>query len=266
MKKIKEVYGDQMKIIGIIPARYGSTRFPGKPLADIHGKPMIWWVYQQAAMSKKTDGIVVALDDKRIAEVCYKYSIPFVMTAEHPTAAHRLYEVSKNIDCDYYIQINGDEPLISYDLIDLAIPDYIPTDIEFGSNVIAKITDAVELMDPSNIKVVCNEDDYMVYMSRNTIPYSQGHIDFDYFKHVGIIGYTKKMLDFYYTSQPGYYEKIEGIDTLRFIDYNKPLKTFKADVIGGGYHSLSVDTESDLAKVRLLVKNEIDKGNIPFFK
>ncbi len=242
-----------MRVLGVIPARYGSTRLPGKPLRDILGHPMIWCVYQRVAALKEIDKIVVATDDVRISEVCEKYEIPFVMTSsEHRTAADRLQEVSEHIKADFYVQINGDEPLINTDAVISAIPDEIPKEYEFGTNIIAPVKDAVQIMDPSNIKVVFDDKLNALYMSRVPIPYPFKSIRYDYFKHIGIIGYNKKMLDFYKNSVPGRYELIEGIDTLRFIDYGKQLKFVKVDEC----NSLSVDTEKDLEKVIRMIKEQ----------
>ncbi len=236
-----------MKTVGIIPARYNSTRLPGKPLIDICGHPMIWWVYHRTRNAKKLDEIYVATDDVRIENVCRENDIPVLMTvSDHATAANRLYEVSKVVDADLYIQINGDEPLISTDAIAAAIPEDVCLDREFGTNIITEIENTAELMDSSNIKVVFDENMNARYMSRNPIPYPYKSINFKYYKHVGIIGYNKKMLEFYANSKPGRFEIIEGIDTLRFIDYGKQLKL----VYVPHCFSFSVDTEKDLEIVR----------------
>lgn len=243
-----------MKIAGIIPARYGSTRLPGKPLRDICGKPMIWWVYERVKECEKLTEIYVATDDERINLECKKFNIPVVMTKkEHQTAAHRLQEVSQKIDADFYVQLNGDEPLINKDTIDAVIPEEIVTDVEFGTNIITKISNPVEVNDPSNIKVVFDHNNNARYMSRTPIPYPFKSIDYCYYKHVGIIGYNKKMLDFYATSQPGALEKIEGIDTMRFIDYSKQLKFILVDKC----NTLSVDTQKDLDKVIEIISKEM---------
>ena len=240
-----------MKVLGVIHARYQSTRLPGKPLADICGKPMVWWVYQQCIKAKKLNKICVATDDKRIADVCNNYEIPIVMTEKsHLTAAHRLQEVSTKIEMDFYVQINGDEPLIDPELIDLLIPDNMPLDIEFGTNIVAKMSQPVEVLDASNIKVVFDTNMKMIYMSRIPIPYPFNTLEFEYYKHVGIIGYNKKMLDFYANTIPGHLESIEGIDTLRFIDYGKFLFCMETQK----HNSLSIDTPKDLERVKKMIK------------
>lgn len=235
-----------MKVVGIIPSRYSSTRLPGKPLKDILGYPMIWWVYQRVKTVSRLDEIFVATDDNRVKEVCYQYDIPVLMTAStHKTAAERLQEVSKVIRADFYVQLNGDEPLINTEAILAAIPEEIPQEREFGTNIITEMLDPAQVFDASNIKVIFDNNMNALYMSRTAIPYPFKSINFKYYKHVGIIGYNKKMLDFYEKSQPGRFETIEGIDTLRFIDYGKQLKLN----LVSNCQSLSVDTEKDLEAV-----------------
>ncbi len=240
-----------MKVIGVIPARFGSTRLPGKPMIDICGKPMVVRVYERAASVEKIDEIYVATDDERIYELCHRNNINALMTStEHRTAANRLHEVSEMICADYYVQLNGDEPLINLEAVNAVIPDEVPQDIEFGANVITDIEDPAQAMDASNIKMVFDDNMNALYMSRTPIPYPFKKVDFKYFKHVGIIGYNKKMLDFYANSVPGRFETIEGIDTLRFLDYGKQLKLYYVP----NCHSLSVDTEKDLEIIRKIVE------------
>ncbi len=242
------------RIIGVIPARFGSTRLPGKPILDICGHPMVWWVYKRAIKAKRVDEIIVATDDARVEDVCKKNGIPVIMTSsECGTAAERLQEVSQKEDAEFYIQINGDEPLIDYRVVEKVIPERIPQEIEYGTNIITKIHSPEQLMDPSNIKVVFNKDMNAIYMSRTPIPFPFKSLSFNYFKHVGVIGYNKKMLDFYKNSVPGQLEKIEGIDTMRFIDYGKKLQFIEADE---SCESLSVDTINDLNIVREIIGNE----------
>ncbi len=214
---------------------------------------MIWWVYTRVCNVKKLDEIYVATDDVRIQYVCEEYDIPVVMTATtHQTGAHRLQEVSETIRADFYLQLNGDEPLIDLAAIEAAIPSEVPQDKEFGTNIIVPMNDAAQVMDASNIKMVFDNKMNALYMSRTPIPYPFKAIDFQYYKHVGIIGYNKKMLDFYKNSTPGRFETIEGIDTLRFLDYGKQLKL----TIVQTCYSLSVDTAKDLEYVRSIIKGE----------
>lgn len=235
-----------MKILGVIPARYGSTRFPGKPLADILGKPMIWWVYQQAKKAKKLTDLVVATDDKRITKVCDQYKIPWIMTRIHYSAISRIHEVSERIDADLYVQINGDEPLIKHEMINQIVPKIIIKD--FVANLVCKIKTPNELLDPSNIKIVFNENKEILYMSRTPIPNPYRCLEFDYYKHVGILAYTKSMLDFFVKTEVSKYEKIEGLETLRFIEHNKKILCIETD----NFRTLSVDTPKDLESVKTI--------------
>lgn len=244
-----------MKVLGVIPARYNSSRLPGKPLIDILGKPMIWWVYRRVASIEKINEVFVATDDGRISSVCRELSIPCVMTAgTHRTAANRLQEVSETISADFYLQINGDEPLINTGAVEAAVPDAVTQEREFGTNIITSMTDPAQVVDASNIKVVFDAHMNALYMSRTPVPYPFKSIDIEYYKHVGIIGYNKKMLDFYRDSRPGRLELIEGIDTLRFLDYGKQLKLVPVP----DCHSLSVDTEKDLEMVVRMMKEQCD--------
>lgn len=244
-------------IVGVIPARYGSTRLPGKPLLMICGKPMIWWVYMSAKKVKEFNKVIVATDDRRIEEYCMENGIDVIMTEMvHITAANRLYEVSTKVDADFYVQINGDEPLISHSIIKKIIPNCIPQEYEYGVNLITKINHSEEIMDTSNIKIVFDYDMNAVYMSRNPIPYFKNENEISYYKHLGVIGYNKKMLEFYANSTPGYLEKKECIDTLRFLDYRKILKVKEVD----SYESLSVDTIEDLCEVEKRMKQLINVG------
>lgn len=236
-----------MKTVCVIPARYGSTRLPGKPLKDICGQPMLAWVYAAAKNVNHFEHVVVATDSEAIFDECIKRKFDVIMTnSDHPTAIHRLGEVSKKIKADYYVQLNGDEPLIKSD----TIRQILPTDEEFhkiwGMNIITPINNPVELMDTSNIKVLF--DSYMkcIYMSRNVVPCPYKTLNFKYYKHVGVIGYTLQMIEFYEASKPGMLEQIEGIDLLRFIDYDKFMKLRIIE----NCETLSVDTEKDLEEVR----------------
>lgn len=252
-----------MKVVGIIPARYGSTRLPGKPLKDICGKPMIWWVYKRVIGAEGLDEVYVATDDERIKFVCNQYDIPVIMTKKtHLTAAHRLQEVSEKVSADFYLQLNGDEPLINQTIITKAIPNAVPENSEFGTNIITKMHNPSEVLDPSNIKVVFDNKKNALYMSRTPIPYPFKTLQFDYYKHVGIIGYNKLMLDFYASSKPGRFELIEGIDTLRFIDYGKQLQFIEVEEC----NSLSVDTQKDLDIVRLLIQKKLEIGELAYEK
>lgn len=248
----------KMRVVGIIPARYASTRFPGKPLLDICGKPMVVRVYEQAKKVPEFAEVVIATDDARIAEVCERFDIPVVMTSpDCATPWHRAHEVSERVPADFYVTVNGDEPLINPEVISAAIPpNSVPQEKEFGTNIITEMHEPSEVLDPSNIKVVFDDNLHCRYMSRSIAPLPYKSKNFQYYKHVGVVGLNKKMLDFYVNSVPGIFEQIEGIDSLRFADYDKTLQFVYFPNAG----TLSVDTENDLEIVRKTFK--IPKKNI----
>lgn len=238
-----------MKIIGIIPARYKSTRFEGKPLADICGKPMIWWVYQQVKKVKELNEIYVATDDKKIEEICKKFDMNVILTSNsHKTPTDRIHEVSDKIEADIYLSINGDEPLIDPKTIKAVIPNKKTHDL-FVANIITTIEDPVEVVDFTNLKVVANDLGEGIYISRSPIPYPKGSMECQYKKHVGVYAFNKKALDFYVTTPRGKVETIEDIDLLRYIENN-----IKVQFIDVDCHTLSVDTPKDLERVIEIIK------------
>lgn len=246
-----------MKTVAVIPSRYRSSRFPGKPLADLCGKPMIWWVYQQVKKVEEIDEVYVATDDSRIAEVCESYRMQYVMTRDdHGTSTERVYEVAQKIQSDLYIVINGDEPLIDPEIIRAIIPINKP-DGFYVSNLMTEIKSPVEAIDFTNIKVVTDEDSNALFFSRSPIPYPKSSIDYKYYKHVGVLIYDISALKFFAETPKGYNEKIEDVNELRFIEHGKQLKMVKVEA-----HSLSVDTPKDLEHVRNIILSKIKKDEI----
>ncbi len=241
-----------MKIIGVIPARYKSTRFPGKPLADICGKPMIWWVYNKVKKIDVFSDVFCAIDDDRIKKVCDELSIKYIITKnDHPNHISRVQEVSDKISADYYICINGDEPLISEKCILPIIPETIYKDIYFGG-AMRVLTSPSETIDSSNIKIVTRENGECIYMSRSPIPYPKGSLTFNYNKYVGVECFNKHALDFFVSVPIGNLEKIEDIDHLRFLENGVKMhfKYVESD-------SISVDTYKDLEKIRdIIIQNQ----------
>lgn len=240
-----------MKVVGIIPARYESSRFPGKPLADICGKPMIWWVYNAVKNSKISD-LYVATDDIRISNACNNFNIPNIMTKKHKYAIDRVQEITDIIKADYYVQINGDEPLIDYNVINKILINDIKHDQEYIFNIVTKIKNPVELLCPTNIKIIFNNDKEVLYLSRSPIPNPYNNIEFTYYKHVGILGYNKKALDFFKNTAPGYLENIEGIELIRFIEHKKKFISIIVDNIA----TLSVDTPKDIHLIRNIIQTK----------
>lgn len=240
-----------MKIIGIIPARYNSSRFPGKPLADIFGKPMVWWVYQQASKVESLNDLVIATDDQRIADACMQHNMNYIMTSpEHNTPTSRLYEVSMKIKYDYYVFIGGDEPLIEPEAIEAVVKEAINTKADCV-NAMTKIKTAPEVIDFTNIKVVTNTKGNLLYTTRSPLPFPKGGLDFDYMKFVGIGAFSARALRLYNETPKSKLEKIEECDLLRFIDQEIPVKMVEVNC-----RNISVDTPKDLDFVCELINNK----------
>lgn len=245
-----------MKIIGIIPARYMSSRFQGKPLADINGKPMIWWVYKQVEKVKQLSEIYVATDDERIKATCDEFGMNVIMTSSnHKTPTDRIHEVSDKIEADLYLSINGDEPLIDPKVIEKVIPTKaVSKDELFVQNIITVIKDPVEVVDSTNLKVVANEKGEGIYISRNPVPYPKGSMDCKYKKHVGVYAFNKLALDFYVNTKRGNIEKIEDIDLLRYIENGQKVQFVEANC-----NTLSVDNPKDLDRVKQIISKKAKK-------
>ncbi len=244
-----------MKILGVVPARYQSSRLPGKPIVDICGKPMIWWVYQQALQAEQFTDVLVATDDQRIVDVCNEYGMRVELTSKDGACLiDRLYELSQRMDYDYYVSMNGDEPLIEGSNVKYVLPDTVERDVPVVRGLMRVFKDPVEVIDPGNMKIVCNSQGKLIYISRSPIPYPHKTGEFTYKKYVGIECYNKAALDFYAKTEAGPIEKIEDLGTLRFLENGVDVYYNLVESA-----SLSVDTNRDLEKVRHIMQEKLDK-------
>ena len=241
-----------MKIIGVIPARYRSSRFPGKPLADICGKPMIWWVYQQCKKVARLDDLYVATDDSRIFDTCTSYDMHVMMTSEsHKTGSDRVGEVSTRIDGDLFINIQGDEPLINPNEIEEIISEFDDPEVYFGT-LKTEISDPDEIAADSTVKVVCDKNDYAMYFSRNIIPSNKKDDPYArVFRHVGIYAYKRDFLQKFINLPQTELELGEGIEPLRALENG-----YKVKVKETRYQSIGVDYPEQID----LVEEQIRKN------
>lgn len=251
-----------MKIIGVIPARYKSSRFPGKPLADICGKPMIWWVYQQCKKVEEFDAVYVATDDDRIFKTCQHLGVEVIMTADnHPTGTDRVGEVARKIQADLIINIQGDEPLLEPETIKKAITPFYDNPGLQISNLMTKIDNPVDVVNSTVPKVITNSEGVGIYLTRATAPYPKGSIDYAYYKQVCVYGFKPAALQFYCDYGIKYgkakVEAVEDIEILRFIENG-----YKVQYIEVNSDTVAVDTPNDLEKVRNIVKYKIVSGEI----
>ena len=243
-----------MKTIAVIPARYASTRMPGKPLADVLGKPMIWWVYRAAKACAKLDDVLIATDDTRIADVCAQYDMKCVMTSpDHDTPTGRIWEVSTKLDADLYLQLMGDEPLVDPAAFDLILPDTLPDNACYVAVLTNVMQHPADVVDFSNQKVVTNAAREVLMISRSPIPYPKGTLDFDYEKVTGIQLYSKQALQFYHDTPKSILERAEENDMMRYVENGR-----KVHAIVSPYKTVSVDTPKDLALVNEILKEKHD--------
>ena len=239
-----------MKTIAVIPARYQSSRMPGKPLADILGRPMIWWVWQEARKCPALSGVVVATDDERIADACKAYGIDYCMTSpDHDTPTGRIWEVSTKLEADLYLQVMGDEPLINAAAFDLILPKTLPEDPYYVAVLTNVMEHPADVVDFSNQKVVTNAAREILMISRSPIPYPKGTLDFEYEKVTGIQLYSRRALAFYHDTPKSLLEKAEENDMMRFVENGH-----KVHAIVSPYKTVSVDTPKDLALVSRILQ------------
>lgn len=234
-----------MKIIGMIPSRGGSTRFGGKALAGICGKPMCYWVWKHSKEVSCFDEVYIATDAEEIKAVAEGFGAKVIMTSSNcETATERLWEVSQKVEADLYVMINGDEPLVMADDIVKCIPKEIPADGFYVSNLMTDFSNPVEVVDPTNLKIVTNKDGICLFISRAPIPYPKGEMNYVFHKFVGVGAFTPIALDYYHNTPRGPIEKIEENDSFRFIENRKDCYYINAHC-----KTLSVDTPKDRVAV-----------------
>lgn len=231
-------------IIGVIPARYASTRFPGKPLADIFGKPMLQWVYENSGKSKLINEIIIATDDKRIFDTAKKFGGKVVLTSkEHKSGTDRIFEAVRNISCDIVVNIQGDEPFINAENIDRAIAPMLNDSKVLVSTIAMKIDNTTDIRNPNKVKVIFDKNNFALYFSRSIIPFERNRTQ--YYKHIGLYVYRKKFLLKYAKMKRTNLEISEELEQLRILENG-----YKIKVVEVKEDSISVDTPSDLKKIK----------------
>ena len=234
-----------MKVLCIIPARYASTRLPGKPLRDIAGKPMIVRVYERATEAQRVHEVVVATDDERIRAAVEEHGGNAVMTrADHATGTDRLAEVAaQRPDCDLIINVQGDEPLIDPAVIDALVAPFEHDTALMMATAKTEITDAAEMENPNNVKVVTDRTGNALYFSRARIPYAR-NAGAKVYKHIGIYAYRRDFLLAYAKMAQTALECSESLEQLRALENGYRIRVVETDAV-----FIGVDTEEDLAAV-----------------
>ncbi len=248
---------EKMEVIGVIPARFSSTRLQGKVLADIGGKPMIQHVWERARQSIVLDDLIIACDDQRVFDVAKGFGAKVVLTAKgHVSGSDRIIEVINPLDVKVVINIQGDEPLINPSVIDTLARALLDNPKVSMATMMRKITDPHEITDPHVVKVVVDKNNFALYFSRSPIPAHAANSDVKspvYYKHIGLYGYTKDFLFVYKNLPVSSLEKTEKLEQLRVLEEGYRIKVIETD-----YNSVGVDTPEDLEKVKeLLLKKAL---------
>ena len=239
------------KTVAVIPARYASTRFPGKPLALIAGKPMIQWTCEKAAESK-ADEVIVATDDIRIKECVENFGGKVVMTStEHQSGTDRIAEAIEKIDADVIINLQGDEPMLPGHIIDELIDIMTANpDTEMATVAVPVSADSEEYQNPNNVKVVTANDGRALYFSRSPLPYFRNKPEnAECLIHWGIYAYRRSLIEKFVQWPQGTLEQIESLEQLRALENGATIKVAIAHE-----KALGVDVPEDVAKVEEYLK------------
>ncbi len=247
-----------MRAVGVIPARYASSRFPGKPLADLRGRPLVQHVYERARRSKTLARVVVATDDLRIRDAVVAFGGEVQLTGlHHPSGTDRVAEVAASLSCEIVVNIQGDEPLIEPPMIDEAVsPFFVESDLIMGT-VCRRLEKEEEWQSPHVVKVVRDRRGFALYFSRTPIPYARVQGRHSYYKHIGLYVYRREFLLTLASLAPTPLEETEQLEQLRALEYGYPIR-----VVETKYDSIGVDTPEDLERItRIETKNECGKGS-----
>jgi 3-deoxy-manno-octulosonate cytidylyltransferase (CMP-KDO synthetase) len=242
-----------MKAIGVIPARFASTRFPGKVLALIAGKPMIEHVWRRAKECRELNDLLIACDDPKVFKTAQDFGAKAVMTKpEHPSGSDRIAEAVGKLDFDIVVNIQGDEPFIESRVIDGLVKALKEDATASVATVIKEIKKDDDIRNPNVVKVVVDIKKYALYFSRSTIPFNrngQPVAGLKYFKHIGLYAYRKEFLMAYKDWPASKLETAEQLEQLRILEAGYKIKTIETDV-----ETLAVDTPEDLANIEKFVR------------
>jgi len=234
----------KFKIIGVLPVRYESIRLPGKALLEIAGKPMIYWVYHHAARCPLFEQLLVATDSDLILDYCRSQNIPVMATGEHRSGSDRLHEVVTRTDGEIYVNIQGDEPTIRPEHIELLTAPFSDEETMVSTLKIEITAAAAE--NPNVVKVVTDKRDRALYFSRYPIPYNRREAgEARHYKHIGLYAYRRQALERFHALDPTPLEQLERLEQLRFLENGIPIQVKETDL-----ETIGVDTPEDLEEVR----------------
>jgi len=236
-----------LSVLGVIPSRLASTRLPRKALRDIDGRPMVVRVWEAARRSPHLTDVLVATDSDEIVEACHSHHVPAVLTdAGHASGTDRVWEVAQGRAADVYVNIQGDEPLITPGHIAALVEPFIRLPDTQVTTLRIRATPE-EAVSPTVTKVVCNADDSALYFSKLPIPYDRDGIGVIRFKHPGFYAYRRVALDQFHRLPPSPLERAEGLEQLRFLEADIPIIAVETTE-----PTIGVDTEEDLRAVQAI--------------
>ena len=242
-----------MDVIGVIPARFSSTRFEGKILAKISGQPMLQMVYERAKQARLLEDVIIACDQELVADTAREFGAKVVMTSKsHASGTDRISEVVNPLDVKIVVNIQADEPLIHPSMIDSVAAALLDDKNLNMATLMKKIEDPALVNDPNVVKVVVDKNNFALYFSRAAIPYLALNAEAKqpaYFKHIGLYGYTKDFLFTYKNLPVSNLEKTERLEQLRALE-----EGFRIKVIETNFDTVGVDTPEDLEKVKLILQ------------
>jgi 3-deoxy-manno-octulosonate cytidylyltransferase (CMP-KDO synthetase) len=241
------------KVVVVIPARYGSTRLPGKPLVSLAGKSMIQRVYERAKLARTVHQVIVATDDDRIVQAVTAFGGEVRMTrTEHRTGTERVAEVAAHVEGDVFVNAQGDEPLLDPAAIDTAVEALLDGTEVAVATVATPIKAAGDIMDPNVVKVVLDFDDHALYFSRAPIPWvrdAASHVQVRHMKHLGLYAFRRDALLEYPTLPQGELERIEQLEQLRWMENGSKIRVAEVE-----HDAVSVDVPEDVARVEKLLQ------------
>ncbi|MDP2923219.1 MAG: 3-deoxy-manno-octulosonate cytidylyltransferase [Candidatus Omnitrophota bacterium] len=242
---------NNIDVIGVIPARYQSTRLPFKLTRQLLGRPLIQWVWEKASAAHLLDSLIVACDDQKIKEVAEGFGANVVMTSlQHTSGTDRVAEAVRDIDAKIVINIQADEPLMHPSTIDSLAETMLADPNLVMATVCKKLDNENEINNPNVVKVICDKDGFAIYFSRSVLPYYRdSNAIKTCYKHLGIYAYTKDFLYTFKNLPSSYLEEAERLEQLRAIEAG-----YKIKVIETKFDSIGVDTEEDLQKLEAMLK------------
>lgn len=245
----------KLKVVAVIPARYGATRFPGKPLAPIAGKPMIQHVFERVRQATSVTRVVVATEDERILQAVAAFQGDAIMTRpDHRSGTERMAEVAMHIEADVYVNVQGDEPLIDPASIDAAVNALVEDDAVSVATICVPIDNPADIMDPNVVKVVVDFQGDALYFSRAPIPWVRDEklrVEAQHHKHLGLYVYRRAALLEFPTLPPGQWEKLEQLEQLRLLENG-----YKIRVVETASDCVSVDVPADVARVEEILRTQ----------